>query len=130
METLKIINKIVMRSVPQLSRTQIRTISIVAVVVTETVWVLGNLSIVESFKQQIMNKIDTIKKQLQEVNRDIEGMLSNDVASEKKQKTLKDAREYRESLEEDLLLAVREEKREKCKSDEPVIIGVMIIGVN
>ena len=77
-----------------------------------------------------MNKIDTIKKQLQEVNRDIEGMLSNDVASEKKQKTLKDAREYRESLEEDLLLAVREEKREKCKSDEPVIIGVMIIGVN
>ena len=43
METLKIINKIVMRSVPQLSRTQIRTISIVAVVVTETVWVLGNL---------------------------------------------------------------------------------------
>lgn len=77
-----------------------------------------------------MNKIDTIKKQLQEVNRDIEGMLSNDVASEKKQKTLKDAREYRESLEEDLLLAVREEKREKGKSDGPVIIRVMVIGLN
>lgn len=56
-------------------------------------------------------------------------MLTAGATTEKAQKVLKDAREYRASLEEDLLRAVRDTEK-KDKADEPVIVGVMIISLN
>jgi len=76
-----------------------------------------------------METVENLKKQLHEVNRDIEGMLTAVATTEKAQKVLKDAREYRTSLEEDLLRAVRDTEK-KGKADEPVIVGVMIISLN
>lgn len=76
-----------------------------------------------------METIESLKKQLNEVNRDINGMLLAGATTEKAQKVLKDAREYRTSLEEDLLRAVRDTEK-KGKADEPVIVGVMIIPLN
>lgn len=73
-----------------------------------------------------METVDSLKKQLVQVNRDIEGMLLAGATTEKAQKRLKDACEYRASLEEDLLMAVRK----NGETDEPVIIGVIVIGVN
>lgn len=70
-----------------------------------------------------METVGNLKKQLQNVNRDIEGMLLAGATTEKAQKVLKDAREYREGLEEDLLRAVRKQGN----TEEPVIIGIMII---
>lgn len=76
-----------------------------------------------------MEKIEDLKKQLCEVNRDIEGMLVAGATTEKAQKVLKDAREYRASLEDDLLRVARDSEKQG-KADEPVIIGVMIIPLN
>ena len=76
-----------------------------------------------------METIESLKKQLNEVNRDINGMLLAGATTEKAQKVLKDAREYRASLEEDLLRAVRDTEK-KGKADEPVIVGIMIISLN
>nr|DAK54585.1 MAG TPA: hypothetical protein [Caudoviricetes sp.] len=73
-----------------------------------------------------METIESLKKQLNEVNRDINGMLLAGATTEKAQKVLKDAREYRASLEDDLLAAVRKQG----KTDEPVIVGIMIIPLN
>lgn len=70
--------------------------------------------------------IESLKKQLHEVNRDILGMLQAGANTEKAQKVLKDAREYRESLEDDLRIAANKQG----KADEPVIVGVMIISLN
>lgn len=76
-----------------------------------------------------MEKIEDLKKQLREVNRDIEGMLVAGATTEEAQKVLKDAREYRASLEDDLLRVARNSEKQG-KADEPVIIGVMIIPLN
>lgn len=73
-----------------------------------------------------METVDNLKKQLQNVNRDIEGMLLAGATTEKAQKVLSDAREYRASLEDDLLAAVRKQG----KTDEPVIVGVIILNMN
>lgn len=73
-----------------------------------------------------MESVENLKKQLQEVNRDIQGMLLAGATTEKAQKVLKEAREYRESLEDDILSAVRKQGQ----ADEPAIIGVMIIALN
>lgn len=77
-----------------------------------------------------MESIESLKKQLQEVNRDIEGMILAGAMTEKEQKTLQDAHEYRANLEDDLITAVREGMDDKGKADEPVIIGVMFINLN
>lgn len=86
---------------------------------------------------QIRAQIEDLRKQLREVNRDIAGMLIAGATTEKTQKVLKDAQEYRESLEDDLLRAVRRSKEQEGgqeggqgKANEPVIIGVMIISMN
>lgn len=73
-----------------------------------------------------MSTIDQQLKALQEVNRDIEGMLKSGATTEKAQKILKEAREYRQMLEDDLLSDVRKQG----KSNEPEIIGVIIINLN
>lgn len=73
-----------------------------------------------------METIESLKKQLNEVNRDINGMLLAGATTEKAQKALSDAREYRASLEDDLLAAVRKQG----KTDEPVIVGVIILNMN
>lgn len=52
-----------------------------------------------------MNELKIILKQLHEVNRDIEGMLKDGAKTEKAQKILSDARDYRKMLEDDILLA-------------------------
>lgn len=72
-----------------------------------------------------MESIESLKKQLHEVNRDIEGMLLAGAKSEKEQKVLSDAREYRAGLEDDLLRAVNKEG----KTEEPAIIGIIVIGI-
>lgn len=72
-----------------------------------------------------MESIESMKKQLHEVNRDIEGMLLAGAKSEKEQKVLSDAREYRAGLEDDLLRAVNKEG----KTEEPAIIGIIVIGI-
>lgn len=77
-----------------------------------------------------METVDSLKKQLVQVNRDIEGMLLAGAPTEKAQKVLKDACEYRASLEEDLLMAVRKDSNDKGDTDEPAIIGVIVIGLS
>ncbi len=72
-----------------------------------------------------MNTIDQLLKALREVNRDIEGMLRSGAKDEKSLKVLTEAREYRQMLEEDIMLAVK-----KAEADEPAIIGVIIINLN
>lgn len=74
-----------------------------------------------------METIENLKKQIAQTNRDIEGMLCAGANTEKAQKVLKDAREYRTMLEDDLLHLVR--KNSGGETDEPVIIGVIVINV-
>ena len=75
-----------------------------------------------------METAENIKKQLREVNNDIEGMLLAGATTEKAQKVLADAREYRASLEEDLLREVRKSEN-NGETDEPIIVGIMIIPI-
>lgn len=72
-----------------------------------------------------MNELTIILDALREVNRDIEGMLRSGAKDEKMQKILSDAREYRTMLEADALSVAQ-----KAKSDEPEIIGVIIVNLN
>ena len=72
-----------------------------------------------------MNEIDQLLKALREVNRDIEGMLRSGAKDEKSLKVLTEAREYRQMLEEEIMLAVK-----KAEADEPAIIGVIIINLD
>lgn len=72
-----------------------------------------------------MNELNVIMKALREVNRDIEGMLRTGAKDEKMQKILKDAREYRQMLEDDALHVAK-----KANAGEPEIVGVIIVGLN
>lgn len=66
--------------------------------------------------------IENLRKQLYQVNRDIEGMILSGAKSQKAHKRLDDAIEYREMLESELL----NEVRKNGETDAPVVIGILI----
>ena len=75
-----------------------------------------------------METIESLCKQLNEVNRDIDGMLRDGATTELAQKKLADARDYRESLEEDIL---REARKANPKTGaKPILVGIIAISLN
>ena len=77
-----------------------------------------------------MKEIESLKKQLNEVNRDILGMLEKPNPTEHDEKVLRDAIDYRASLEDDLKREVAKTAPKDAATNDPQIIGFIVINLN